>query len=82
MLARHPIDAIEQTARKTQSRIVVMGAIARSGVRRFFFGNTAEALLDSLDCDLLIVKPPGFAPRVQKRARGVRFAALPYLPGM
>ena len=78
----HPIDAIEQTARKTHSRIVVMGAIARSGVRRFFFGNTAEALLDLLDCDLLIVKPPGFAPRVQKRARGVRFAALPYLPGM
>jgi len=82
LLARHPIDAIEQTARKTHSRIVVMGAIARSGVRRFFFGNTAEALLDSLDCDMLIVKPPGFAPRVQKRARGVRFAALPYLPGM
>ncbi|MBS0421225.1 MAG: universal stress protein [Proteobacteria bacterium] len=82
LIARPPIDAIEQTARKTHSSIVVMGAIARSGVQRFFFGNTAEALLDSLDCDMLIVKPPGFAPRVQKRTRGVRFAALPYLPGI
>jgi universal stress protein E len=82
LIARHPIDAIELTARKTHSSIVVMGAIARSGVRRFFFGNTAEALLDSLDRDLLIVKPPGFAARVQKRARGVRFAALSYLPGV
>jgi universal stress protein E len=82
LLARHPIDAIEQTARKTHSSIVVMGAIARSGVRRFFFGNTAEALLDSLRCDMLIVKPPGFPPRVQKRARGVRFAPLPYVPVM
>jgi len=82
LVAHHPIDAIELTARKTRSSIVVMGAIARSGVRRFFFGNTAEALLDSLDCDMLIVKPPGFDPRVQKRARGVRFAALPFLPGM
>jgi universal stress protein E len=82
LVARPPVDAIELTARKTHSSIVVMGAMARSGVRRFFFGNTAEMLLDSLDCDILVIKPPGFAPRVQKRARGVRFAAPPYLPGM
>jgi universal stress protein E len=82
LVGRPPIDAIEQTARKTHSSIVVMGAIARSGMRRFFFGNTAEVLLDSLNCDMLIVKPPGFAPRVQRRVRGVRFAASAYLPGM
>jgi universal stress protein E len=81
LVGRHPIDAIEQTARKTHSSIVVMGAVARSGVKRFFFGNTAEALLDTLDCDMLIVKPPEFAPRVQKRIRGVRFATAPYIPG-
>lgn len=82
LVGRPPIDAIQQTARKTHSSIVVMGAIARSGVRRFFFGNTAEALLDSLDCDMLIVKPPGFAARVHKRIRGVKFAATQYLPGI
>ncbi len=82
LVARAPSDAIALTARKTHSSIVVMGAIARTGVKRFFFGNTAETLLGSLDCDILIVKPPRFAPRVQKRARGVRFAVLPYLPGM
>jgi len=81
LVGQHPIDAIEQTARKTHSNIVVMGAIARSGFKRFFFGNTAEALLDTLNCDMLIVKPPEFAPRVQKRIRGVRFAAAPYIPG-
>lgn len=81
LLARHPIDAIEQTARKTRSSIVVMGAISRSGIKRFFFGNTAETLLDALNCDMLIVKPAEFAPRVEKRIRGVRFAALPYMPG-
>src|SRR5262249_47522614 len=81
LVGRHPIDAIEQTARKTHTSSVVMGAVARSGLRRFFFGNTAEALLDSLNCDMLIVKPPEFAPRVQKRIRGVRFAAAPYMPG-
>ncbi len=81
LVGRHPIDAIEETVRKTHSSIVVMGAVARSGFKRFFFGNTAEALLDTLNCDMLIVKPPEFAARVQKRVRGVRFAAAPYLPG-
>jgi universal stress protein E len=81
LVGRHPIDAIEQTARRTHSSLVVMGAVSRSGLKRFFFGNTAEALLDSLDCDMLVVKPPEFAPRVQKRIRGVRFAAAPYIPG-
>jgi universal stress protein E len=81
LVARHPIDAIEQTAGETHSGIVVMGAVSRSGIKRFFFGNTAEALLDSLPCDMLIVKPAEFAPRVQKRIRGVRFAATPFVPG-
>jgi len=82
LLGRHPIDAIEQTARKIHSDIVVMGAISRSGLKRFFFGNTAEALLDSLTCDLLIVKPGHFPARVEKRVRGVRFAVMPFIPGI
>lgn len=81
LVSRHPIDAIEQTARKTHSSIVVMGAVSRSGLKRFFFGNTAEALLDSLNCDMLIVKPVEFAARVQKRIRGVRLATPPFIPG-
>jgi universal stress protein E len=81
LVGRHPIDAIEQTARQTHSNIVVMGAVARTGLKRFFFGNTAEVLLDSLNCDMLIVKPAEFAPRVQKKVRGARFAAAPFLPG-
>jgi universal stress protein E len=81
LVGRHPIDAIEQTARKTHSSIVVMGAVSRSGLKRFFFGNTAEALLDSLSCDMLIVKPTQFAARVQKRIRGIRFATRPILLG-
>jgi len=80
LVARHPIEAIGQTARKTRSSLVVMGAVSRSGLKRFIFGNTAESLLDSLNCDMLIVKPPGFAARVGKRIRGARFAAAPYIP--
>lgn len=82
LLPCHPIAAIEQTARKTHSPIVVMGAISRSGLRRFIFGNTAEYLLDSLPCDLLIVKPPKFSAPLQKRSRGVKFVVAPYFPGI
>ncbi len=37
--------------------LVVMGAISRSRLDRILIGNTAEKLLDELDCDVLIVKP-------------------------
>jgi universal stress protein E len=82
LVGRHPIDAIAQTARKTHSSIVVMGAISRSGLKRLFIGNTAESLLDQLLCDVLIVKPAHFAARVQRRRRGVPLAALVATPGM
>ena len=76
LVGRHPVDAIARTARETHSSIVVMGAISRSGFKRLFIGNTAESLLDRLSCDVLIVKPAHFAPRVQRRHRGVRLVAL------
>ncbi len=82
LVPSHPIQAIEQTAREIHSGIVVMGAISRSGVRRFLFGNTAEYLLDSLACDLLIVKPRRFSAPLQKRSRGVNFITAPYVPGL
>jgi universal stress protein E len=42
--------------------VVVIGAIARTGLRRLFIGSTAEQVLDRLSCDLMIVKPADAAP--------------------
>lgn len=42
--------------------VVVMGAVSRSRVDRLLIGNTAERVLDTLACDVLIVKPDGAAP--------------------
>jgi universal stress protein E len=78
--AQHPINAIENTARKLKSTIVVMGALSRSGLKRLFIGNTAESLLDSLACDFLIVKPDHFKSTVQRRRRGVRISAVATAP--
>lgn len=41
--------------------IVVMGAIARSGLQRALLGSTAEHVLETLPCDVLVVKPTDFA---------------------
>ena len=42
---------------RTRARVVVMGAVSRSALRRLFIGSTAEHLLDRLPCDILLVKP-------------------------
>jgi universal stress protein E len=43
-----------------QADALVMGAVSRSAFERFFVGSTAEAVLDKLSCDVLILKPAGF----------------------
>ncbi|MEP6548935.1 MAG: universal stress protein [Gammaproteobacteria bacterium] len=76
-----PVEAIQQVARATHSDIVVMGALSRSGLKRWFIGNTAESLLDRLTCDVLIVKPTHFANRVPAARRGARVITLtPAIP--
>jgi universal stress protein E len=40
--------------------ILTLGALSRSVMQRILLGETALRLLDRLDCDMLIVKPPGF----------------------
>jgi universal stress protein E len=57
-----------------------MGAVSRSGLKSIFIGNTAERVLDRLQCDLLVVKPRRFESRVPRAVRGVRIAAAAPLP--
>jgi universal stress protein E len=45
--------------------LVVMGTVSRTGVPGLLIGNTAEKLLDRLDCSLLAVKPQGFRSPVE-----------------
>jgi universal stress protein E len=52
----------------THAGVVVMGAVSRSGLARLFIGNTAERVLDKLDCDVLVVKSRAFKSQVERRA--------------
>ena len=72
LLPSQPVNAIAEAARKSNSAIVVMGAISRSGFKRLLIGNTAERILDQLSCDILVVKAAEFVSKVPQSSRGAR----------
>ena len=51
------VHALPAAAKKIGASAVVMGAISRSRLDRILIGNTAEKVLDRLECDVLAVKP-------------------------
>jgi universal stress protein E len=57
LVCGEPVQKLPVLARSMRAGLVVMGAASRSGLKRIFIGNTAEHVLDSLRCDVLVVKP-------------------------
>jgi universal stress protein E len=60
---------LQVLTRRIRAGLLVMGAVSRSALKRFFIGNTAERVLDRLDCDVLVVKPRRFKSEVSPRPR-------------
>jgi universal stress protein E len=56
---------LRNLAQSLPASLLVMGAVARSALRRVFIGSTAARVLESLPCDALIVKPEGFVTPVE-----------------
>lgn len=59
-------DLIPRKAQELNADIVVMGAVARSGLQKLFIGTTAERVLERLECDVLIVKA-GLGEKQEKK---------------
>lgn len=55
-----PSEVIAEFAKKRRVDLVVMGSLARSGLQGLLIGNTAERVLDTLDCSTLTIKPDDF----------------------
>jgi len=49
-------DVLPTFARAHGTDLVIMGAVARTGLKRRIIGSTAEHVLDHLHCDILIVR--------------------------
>ncbi len=59
--ARKEIPAL---AKRLAVDCIAMGTVARTGVPGFIMGNTAETILEQLDCSVLAIKPKGFVTPV------------------
>lgn len=59
-----PAEKIPEFVEANELDVLVMGTVARTGLRSFVMGNTAEAILQSLGCSLVAFKPAGFVSPV------------------
>ncbi|GAB4523378.1 MAG: universal stress protein [Haliangiales bacterium] len=59
-----PVEQITELAISIRADTVVMGTFARSGVRSYLIGNTAEKILPYLDASALVIKPAHFAAQM------------------
>ena len=57
-------DVIGHVVDDVQPGVVVMGTLARAGLRGLIIGNTAERILGDLEASVIAVKPPGFVSPV------------------
>ena len=55
-----PEDVIPRVARKLDAELVILGTVGRTGLSAALIGNTAEHVIDQLDCDVLALKPDDF----------------------
>jgi len=68
LLKGSPRKKIPVFAKEIEADLVVMGTVARTGISGFFMGNTAETILNQLNCSVLAVKPQGFETPVTLEA--------------
>ncbi len=64
-----PRSAIPEQVRALGADILVMGTLTRTGVPGLIIGNTAEDVLNAVECSVITVKPPGYVSPVAAMAR-------------
>lgn len=65
-LVKGPADeVIPALVARLRINLLVLGTVGRSGVNAMVMGNTAERVLDHVNCSVIAVKPPGFVSPIQ-----------------
>ncbi|NOE85385.1 universal stress protein UspE [Vibrio cholerae] len=55
-----PEDVIPEAAKQLNAAMVILGTTGRTGLSAVFIGNTAEHVIDKINCDVLALKPNGY----------------------
>jgi nucleotide-binding universal stress UspA family protein len=58
-------DVVCDVVARNRINLLVMGTVARTGVRGLIIGNTAESVVENVRCSVIAVKPPGFVSPVE-----------------
>src|SRR5262245_44115504 len=59
-----PSIAIQEVVERRDADLLVMGSVSRGGIAGLLLGNTAERLLDRVQCSILTIKPHDFVSPV------------------
>jgi len=57
---------LHELVQSQHSDVLLMGAVSRRLLQQPFIGNTAEKVIDAVDCDVFVVKPAGFKTSVSR----------------
>lgn len=60
MLHGEPGYTIAEFANKNKIDVIIMGTLARKGIQGFLIGNTAETVINQINCSVIAIKPDGF----------------------
>ncbi len=52
-----PEDIVSKLCRNLDAELLVLGSVGRRGLSAALLGNTAEQIIDKLNCDTLVIKP-------------------------
>lgn len=55
-----PEEVIPEVVKRVDASLLIIGTTGRTGLSAVFIGNTAEHVLDKIDCDVLALKPEGY----------------------
>jgi len=58
-------DRIPEIVKEEKIDLIMMGTVGRTGIPGLLMGNTAETVLNRIDCSVLAVKPEGFITPVR-----------------
>jgi nucleotide-binding universal stress UspA family protein len=64
LLRGDPTVVIPQRVKELDADLLSIGTVSRTGLSSWLIGNTAEAILDCIDCSVVTLKPEGFVPPV------------------
>ena len=64
ILKGNPRKLIPKLANDLDAGLVIMGTVCRTGIPGLIVGNTAETVMNKLDCSILAIKPQKFVSNV------------------